>query len=217
MATMATNDSMSLNEAYKIVTGLVGYNVEEMIQSASEEEKAQLYNRLSWFIPRGRYLDNEESDIYKAYSLVLEDLTSEMNFNLDVNEDGVVDEEDLDIVKSNVGKTPSETVKGDVNEDSKIDETDVQMVEEQVKTKKKFTLTYKDTEGNVLEGEDYAPKKYTKNKWVSVAPVPEVEGMNGSWEDEEGSTIEYGNNIQMTSDKVLTEHYESAGQPSNEV
>lgn len=203
---------MTLNEAFVKITHLVGYDVEKMISEASTpEEKIKLYERLSWMIPRGSYVEGTENEATEAFGSALEQLAASCGItdsDLDMNSDDLVNEADVEVVKSNVGKTPSETVKGDVNKDDKIDKEDVKIEEEQVKSRKKkvqYSLTYVDIE------ENKESTKHDRNAEVTIKAVPEVEGkINGKWVDKAGTEVAAGTTHKMTKDLVLTAVYEDA-------
>lgn len=121
----------SFNKKMFELTGLT-YDFEKIITESENPEK--LFESFSWHIPRGRYLEN--SEVYSEFKNLISSIASETGIKekMDVNEDGVVNEEDVEIIKENIGKDPS-TSKGDVNKDNTIDEEDVELTEEVIANK----------------------------------------------------------------------------------
>lgn len=112
---------MSLNELMTKFTGL-RFDFENIIRNSDNPKK--LYQEFMWNVPKGLYLNN--SDIYVEFKKLINELVSNTSINPDVNEDGVIDELDIEYIKEHIGDT---TGLSDINNDGIVDNNDVFIID----------------------------------------------------------------------------------------
>lgn len=128
---MQAYEEGKLNELMFKLTGIADdfeKIITDTMERGDEQKVKALYNNFTWHIPRGEYLKN--SELFAQFKSLIQEIASRTGIYIDIAEEfGVIDENDINLIKQNKGKDPNE-YPGDINADGKIDDNDVTAAEE---------------------------------------------------------------------------------------
>ena len=79
----------NLRESFLKSTGLT-FDPEKLLNNVSEEKKAELFNKISWQIGKGKVLDNPKSVKAQVYAETITNVATNLNLTDDLDGDGVI-------------------------------------------------------------------------------------------------------------------------------
>lgn len=119
---------MTLNEKLRWLTGITIENFEQEV--AQSETPQELFSKILMRIPKGTYLGL--GDIKSIYKSIVQELAVKSNIDFDVNADGEINELDFNAVLSKLGYKGD--CPEDLNKNGIVDNEDVQIIKDGVST-----------------------------------------------------------------------------------